>query len=46
MDRIVLCPICRQPRDEALLAIQPKIEDHIAHILKEDHPGWKPQKGA
>jgi serine protease AprX len=46
MEIIILCPICRQSRDEALLAIQPKIEDHIARILKEDHPGWKPQDGA
>ena len=46
MDRTTLCPICHQPIDQPLLTIKPKIEDHIALILKEDHPRWKPQKGA
>src|ERR1043165_5283849 len=46
MDRISLCPICDQPLDKNLLAIQPKIEGHIARILNEDHPGWKSQDGA
>jgi serine protease AprX len=46
MDRTALCPICHQPRDQVLLAIQPKIEDHIARILSEEHPDWKPQDGA
>lgn len=46
MDFIMLCPLCRQPLDPELLAIQPKIEDHIARILHEDHQGWKPEDGA
>ena len=46
MNRTALCPICHQPLDQALLAIQPKIEDHIVRILKEDHPRWQPQDGA
>lgn len=46
MDRSSPCPICHRPRDQAWLAIQPKIEDHITCILSEDHPGWKPQDGA
>ena len=46
MDRTVLCSICHRPLDPALLAIQPKIEDHIAQILREDHPGWRPKHGA
>src|SRR4029453_7310625 len=46
MESIVLCPICRQSRDEALLAIQPKIEDHIARILRENNHDWKQDVGA
>ena len=46
MDRTALCPICHQPLDPTLLTIGPKIEDHIVRILREDHPGWKPQDGA
>jgi serine protease AprX len=46
MDRIMLCPLCRQPLDPELLAIQPKIEDHIARILHEDNQGWKLDDGA
>ena len=42
MDRILLCPVCSQPLDPELLAIQPKIEAHIARILQEKYPGWKP----
>jgi serine protease AprX len=44
MDRT--CPLCRRPLDPALLAIKLKIEDHIARILREDHPDWKPEDGA
>ncbi len=46
MDTSLLCPLCRRPLDPDLLAIQPKIEDHIARILCELHPGWKPEDGA
>jgi len=46
MESTVLCPICRQTCDEVLFAIQPKIEDHIARIVKEEHPSWKPEDGA
>src|SRR4030095_14081883 len=45
MDRIVLCPLCSRPLDPALLAIQPKLEDHIARILRENNPDWKPEDG-
>src|SRR5687768_7631795 len=46
MNRTVLCPLCRSPLDPALLAIQPKLEDHIARILRESNPGWKRKDGA
>ena len=46
MDHRALCPICHQPLDQVLLTIQPKIEDHIARILNEAHPNWKPEDGA
>lgn len=46
MESTFLCPICGQPRAGALLTIQPKIEDHIARILQEENPRWKPQDGA
>ena len=46
MDRTVLCPLCRSSLDPDLIAIQPKLEDHIARILREDNPGWKPEDGA
>jgi serine protease AprX len=42
----MLCPLCQHPLDPDLLAIQPKIEDHIARILCEDNPVWKPEDGA
>src|SRR4030095_6265798 len=45
MDRTTLCPICQQPIDQTLLAIQSKIDDYISLILKEDHPGWRPEDG-
>jgi hypothetical protein len=45
MDIPALCPICQNPLDPALLAIQPKLEEHIARILREDHPDWKPEDG-
>lgn len=41
----MLCPLCGRPLDPQLLAIQPKIEDHIARILHETNPGWKPEDG-
>ena len=41
----MLCPVCRRPLDADLFAIQPKIQDHIAHILRETNPGWKPDDG-
>ena len=46
MTSTVLCPLCHRPLDPDLLAIQPKIEDHIARILSENNPGWKPEDGA
>ena len=46
MDRTALCPLCQRHLDPALLAIQPKLEDHIARILRETNPGWKPEDGA
>src|SRR5919106_962925 len=46
MDRTVLCPLCRSPLDPVLIAIQPKIEEHIARILRETNPGWKRRDGA
>jgi serine protease AprX len=46
MYRTALCPFCRRPIDPALFAIQPKLEDHIARILSENNPGWKPDDGA
>jgi serine protease AprX len=45
MDRTVLCPICHSPLDPNLLAIQPKLEDHIADILREDNHDWKQGDG-
>src|SRR6185503_8494910 len=45
MDRTALCPLCQRPLDPALLAIQPKLEDHIARILRENNPDWKPEAG-
>jgi serine protease AprX len=42
----MLCPLCRQPLDPELLAIQPKLEDHIARILSENNQGWKPEDSA
>src|SRR5690242_3259674 len=44
--RLMLCPLCHRPLDPDLIAIGPKIEDHIARILREDRPGWKPQDSA
>jgi serine protease AprX len=46
MHSTVLCPICHRPLDPDLVAIRPKIEDHIARILCENHPDWKPSDGA
>jgi serine protease AprX len=46
MTSTVLCPLCHRHLDPDLLAIQPKIEDHIARILSENNPGWKPEDGA
>src|SRR5215475_2674895 len=46
MDRIVPCPLCSRPLDPALLAIQPKLEDHIARNLRENNPDWKPDDDA
>src|SRR6185503_3825050 len=45
MDRTVLCPICHRSLDPNLLAIQPKLEDHIAGILREDNHDWKQDDG-
>jgi len=41
MEHIVYCSLCRRPLDPDLLAIQPKIEDHIVRILRENNPEWK-----
>src|SRR5215208_2224387 len=46
MQRNSLCPICQSLLDPDHLAIQPKLEDHIARIVREDNPGWKPDDGA
>src|SRR6266536_6514812 len=46
MDRTVLCPICHCPLDPDLFAIQPKLEDHMARILRENNHGWKCEDGA
>ncbi|HEY9527074.1 MAG TPA: S8 family serine peptidase, partial [Anaerolineales bacterium] len=45
MDRTVLCPICHRSLDPNLLAIQPKLEDHIAGILREDNHDWQQDDG-
>src|SRR5918996_694230 len=45
MDRIVHCPLCHRPLDPDLLAIQPKLETHIARTLRETNPGWEPEDG-
>jgi serine protease AprX len=45
MERPVLCPLCHCPLDPALLAIQPRLEDHIARMLRESNPDWKPEDG-
>ena len=45
MDPTALCPLCRRPLDPDLLAIQPKIKDHIARILRETNPDWKLEDG-
>jgi len=45
MERTLLCPVCHSPLDPDLLAIQPKVEDHIARILCDGNPEWKPQDG-
>jgi subtilisin family serine protease len=45
MQRDPLCPLCNNPLDPDLFAIQPKLEDHIARILREDNPGWEPEDG-
>jgi serine protease AprX len=45
MDRTVLCPICHSSLDPNLLAIQPKLEDHIAGILRDDNHDWKQDDG-
>jgi serine protease AprX len=45
MDRIVHCPLCHRPLDPDLRAIQSKLEDHIARILRETNPGWEPEDG-
>ncbi len=42
----MLCPICHSPLDSNLVAIQPKLEDHIARILRENNDGWKCEDGA
>ncbi|MBI3242883.1 MAG: S8 family serine peptidase [Chloroflexi bacterium] len=39
------CPLCRRPLDPALIEIQPKLEDHIARILRENNAGWKHDDG-
>jgi serine protease AprX len=46
MHPTVLCPLCHRTLDPDLIAVQPKIEDHIARILCESNPGWKPEDGA
>src|SRR4026208_2216156 len=46
MPRNSLCPLCNSPLDPDLVAIQPKLEDHIARILGEENPGWEPENGA
>src|SRR5687768_12415633 len=43
---VVFCPLCRSPLDPNLLAISPRLEDHIARILSESNPGWKCEDGA
>lgn len=40
-----LCPLCRRPLDPALIETQPKLEDHVARILRENNPGWKRDDG-
>ena len=42
----MLCALCHRPLDPVLLAVQPKIEDHIARILRENNQGWDPGDGA
>src|SRR5919197_2182326 len=45
MNHPTICPICQRPLDSVLLAVQPKLEEHIERILCEDHPDWKPEDG-
>ena len=42
----MLCPLCHSLLDPDLLAIQPKLEDHIARILRENNHDWKQEDGA
>ena len=46
MSRPLTCPLCSRPLDPDLVDIQPKIEEHIARILQEANPDWKPEDGA
>jgi serine protease AprX len=46
MPRNSLCPLCLSPLDPDLVGIQPKLEDHIVRILREENPGWEPEDGA
>ena len=46
MQRTALCPLCHCPLDPVLLAIQPKLEDHIIRVLRENNHDWKPDDGA
>ena len=46
MSRPLTCPLCSRPLDPDLVALQSKIASHIARILQETNPGWKPEDGA
>ena len=46
MNRTDICPLCHRPIDPVLFVIQPKLEDHIARILRENNPNWKRKDGA
>lgn len=46
MDSNTSCPLCGRTIDPAILAIQPRLEEHIARLLRDNHPGWKPDDGA
>ena len=41
----VFCPLCQSPLDPSFLVILPKLEDHIAGILRENNPDWTDEDG-